>query len=344
MAIKSDIVLYEEVLKEYKQCEKILTGLSPAQWKDDQIQKKINQKACRKKLQVVLPQAMRRLSIKPTRGGTLPDLSSALPRKSIIAMRKLSAIRHFRRSSAFLDKGQTDDSESEEELELYFTAPKQLLDAFVDLEDQNISLTKYAQELDEDLKALRRKNQRKQKAEERKISILKEQVESLTEACIKKEKKVKKLKAGMFSLDGSKPDTQAAMLQTIKEKIAEVYKACIGEIQGPFDAMNMLAGIEHCFEEILEKLELMPPDILEVAEKRKLREQKKRAHVEKLKKEELYHEQRRLSTLQRALADTKRKEGRKLMIRSDPPSIKQKTIYNEEMIRRMQEEEKYFFT
>ncbi|CAH2277764.1 Hypothetical predicted protein [Pelobates cultripes] len=287
---------------------------------------------------------MRRLSIKPTRRGTLPDLSLPPPRKSIIAMRTLSAIRRFKRSSISLDKGQTDDSESEEELELYFTAPKQLLDAFVDLEDQNISLTKYAQELDEDLKALRRKNQRKQKTEERKISILKEQVESLTEACVRKEKKVKKLKAGMFSLDGSKPDTQAAMLQTIKEKIAEVYKACIGEIQGPFDAMNMLAGIEHCFEEILEKFELMPPDILEVAEKRKLREQKKRAHVEKLKKEELYHEQRRLYTLQRALADTKRKEGRKLMIRSDPPSIKKTTNYNEEMIRRMQEEEKYFFT
>jgi len=49
----------------------------------------------------------------------------------------------------------TDDDESEDEQELWFTDPQQLLDIFAELEEQNLSLIQNSQETEEALEEMR---------------------------------------------------------------------------------------------------------------------------------------------------------------------------------------------
>ena len=57
------------------------------------------------------------------------------------------------------------------------------------------------------------------------------------------------------------------MLQTLHQKVAEVYTRCIGGNEATISTLQMLTAIETRLEELFETVEGLPPDKVETAEK-----------------------------------------------------------------------------
>lgn len=50
------------------------------------------------------------------------------------------------------------------------------------------------------------------------------------------------------------------MLRQLHKKVKEVYRTCVGDVDCEISTVQMLASIENRMLEILEGLELQPPD------------------------------------------------------------------------------------
>lgn len=117
------------------------------------------------------------------------------------------------------------------------------------------------------------------------------------------------------------------------------------KIEITFDStLQMLTNIENRLEELFEQIEMMPPEKVEMAEKAKEKERRLRLREEKLEAQRLHQEERVKRALERARADPKKKTGRKLMFRSEPPQTRKKESDLENKQSKEEEELQYFFT
>jgi DNA repair ATPase RecN len=57
------------------------------------------------------------------------------------------------------------------------------------------------------------------------------------------------------------------MMQELKRKVEDVYKNCIGDNEANIDTLQMLTNIENKLEELFQRIEQMPPEKVEEAEK-----------------------------------------------------------------------------
>lgn len=69
----------------------------------------------------------------------------------------------------------------------------------------------------------------------------------------------------------------------------------------------MLTTIENKLEELFENIEVMPPELVEAAEKAKEKERRMRLREEKLSAQRAHQEERVRKALERAKADPKKK-------------------------------------
>merc|ERR1712179_762678 len=115
----------------------------------------------------------------------------------------------------------TDSDDSDEELELYFKDPQQLLDIFAELEEQNLSLIQNSQETEEALEEMKQIIKNTKKKMEKETEILKEQIDKLNNSINKEEEKAKELevKARMFSYGEFKAEDQQKMLDDLNRKV-----------------------------------------------------------------------------------------------------------------------------
>ncbi|XP_075456502.1 coiled-coil domain-containing protein 38 isoform X2 [Ascaphus truei] len=316
MGIKSDIARCEEIIKEFVTYEDFLKMLSAPEWQEEQQQKKLSvEQAKKKKL------AERRNT------WILPPITKKTDNKSVKllckpgsfkeqSIRRKSCIPDSRRASSRGSSEATEDDKDlfqegdsdEEETELYFTDPQQLLQIFVQLEEQNLTLIQNSQETDETMQEIRETGYTIQDKLNLKTNVLIEHRDMLTAACIEEEAKAAdlELKAKMFFFGEFKSDSQDTMLSTLNKKIAEVYKTCIGELQASGSTLQMLASIESRFEELHDKLESTPRDIVEVAKKAKQKELRARLREDKRKHQMLNQEERLRRALERATAEPKK--------------------------------------
>ncbi|XP_030069928.1 coiled-coil domain-containing protein 38 isoform X1 [Microcaecilia unicolor] len=239
-----------------------------------------------------------------------------------------------------------EDSDSEEEPEIYFTDPQQLLCVFTELEEQNLSLILNCQETHETLEEIRERSLMIQNKMKVKTNTLKEHKEMLHVACVEQEEKAAELelRARLFCFGEFNSQEQDKLLQVLNQKISHVYQTCIGESETTVSTLNMLSSIERHIDELYELLEAVSKDSLEAVQKSKKKERRMRIREEKLKQQLLHQEERLKRALARATADPKRQTGRKLMPRSAPPKTKAKTSEDDQHTARVQEEYRYFFT
>lgn len=156
-----------------------------------------------------------------------------------------------------------------EDLELFFTDPQQLLDIFLELEEQNLSLIQNSQDTEEALEDMKQTINKSRIKMERETETLKIQIANLNEE-IKREVEKEadlRLKASYFSYGEFKAEEQDKMLKELKEKVEEVYNNCIGDNEANIDTLQMLTNIENRLEELFQRIEQMPPEKVEEAEK-----------------------------------------------------------------------------
>ncbi|XP_075199553.1 coiled-coil domain-containing protein 38 [Anomaloglossus baeobatrachus] len=354
VSLRSDIAKCEETLAEYKIYEKFLWMLSPSEWQDAQNQKGILREAAKnkdreRKLTLPLPIITKRSNRRFLSGTEAKRDHGYLPRrKSSITESRRSSTRSPSEASTDERETQTGDSDNEEEPEIFFTDPQQLLQIFAELEEQNAILIKKAQELDETMQEVK---ERKIISEERMNERLKtrnEQKKKFSEALAREQEQIAELelKVQMFTLGNLRLEDQDKMLSTLKKKIADVYTCCIGEAQAAINPVQMLSSIENRYGDLQDLLESLPKEMVQVEQRAKQRERRMKIRQETLKDELLKQEQRMIRTLERATKDTCKTVTRKLMKRSEPSpqSRRKKNMDLEKLAAQKQEEYEYFFT
>ncbi|XP_056660689.1 cilia- and flagella-associated protein 100 isoform X2 [Monodelphis domestica] len=251
-----------------------------------------------------------------------------------------------KQSSTTMFSAKTDETDSDDELDLYFTEPQQLLDIFSHLEEQNLSLIQNSQETEEALDEINHSLRNTQNKMDRDINQLKLLSSTLMSSIAKEEEIAAdlQLKSRVFSFGEYKGDYQSKMLASLNKKVVEVYRKCIGDCESSLGTLQMLTIIEHQLDELLENLERVPAWKIEQVEKAKEKERRIRLREEKMKLLKEMQEERLKKALARAQATIKKKTGRKLMYRSEPVVSKVKGDEGETFYDREKEELLFFFT
>ncbi|XP_073501061.1 cilia- and flagella-associated protein 100 isoform X2 [Phyllobates terribilis] len=371
MNIKSDIAKSEEILREYLMYKEFLFRLSPKEWQEQVLKKKEQESKLR------LPPLSRetekrgsvvhKVSTSPVTGkksesrssGPLASRDSARdirqPSRSslkTVASKKVDyrAPLGCSRSSITVPEDYNSSemlvsSDSEEDPELYFTDPQQLLDIFSEMEERNLSLIQNSQETEEALEEIKHTITMTEKKMENETEQLKAQITHLQAAIVREEERAVDLemKCRVFAFGQYSFEEQENMLTSLTKKVGEVYQACIKENRANLNALQMLTMMEQQVEELLDNIEAIPKERLEIAEKAKEKERRLRLRDEKIKQQKLHQEERLRRALERAQADPKKTTGRKLMTRSDPPAMKPK-IEKDQDADKEKEETLLFFT
>ncbi|XP_074644116.1 cilia- and flagella-associated protein 100-like isoform X1 [Tubulanus polymorphus] len=375
MAVKSEISKYEDTLKEYQLYKKFLDALTPQDWKDEKNeQRKKRREERRKEKSRVDNLAVERSSTldsdrsstgmsskkkgakSRSKGPSLGAVALAVskfkkssrnrlvtPVASHMTRKSPSQIPGDAQSTVSVD--QSDDDDSDSEPELYFTDPQQLLDIFAELEEQNLSLIQNSQETEEALEEMKQNIKQTKIKMEQETRILKEQIDKLNSAIHREEEKAADLemKAKMFSYGEFKAEDQEKMLNELNQKVEEVYRSCIGDNEANIGTLQMLTNIENRLEELFEMIEMMPQDKVEAAEKAKEKERRLKLREEKMEQQRIHQEDRVRRALERAKADPKKKTGKKLVYRSEPPRLKKKEDDGNDQASKEEEELAHFF-
>ncbi|KAK1158508.1 cilia- and flagella-associated protein 100-like isoform X1 [Acipenser oxyrinchus oxyrinchus] len=332
MGLKSEISKLEEILKEYMTYKDFLMKLSPKEWREEYEAKQRKAKKAEKS------------QVSPTKTDGRPSSREMQGRKESIM--KAQGIRKLSLEPSQMEDMQESSSDCDEEPELYFKDPQQLLEILIELEEQNLSLIQNSQETEETLEEFKQTIATTKQKMDHETDTLKQQVDMLQYTINREKERAAELelKARVFSFGKFKTEDQEEMMDSISKKVEEVYRACIGQNNANLSTLLMLTAIENRLEELFENIEMVPREKVQVAERAKEKERRIRNREEKMKLQKQHQEERLRKALQRSQADIKKTTGKKLVYRSQPPVIKQKEDKNQEITNREKEEQIYFFT
>ncbi|XP_074735590.1 cilia- and flagella-associated protein 100 [Strix uralensis] len=380
--LQSDISRFKNTLKEYKMYRDFLYQLSPKEWqekhgkkhtkgKDLKTAPKANeanasppstaeQGECQGRAapsSLGEPHALSVPLVSSPYGTSDTGVPSSLLSSESLDFRTLHEIRpqlknflkplSARRLSSLEDAESETCSDEDEEPELYFTDPQQLLSIFMEIEKENLSFIQRSQEIEESLDKVQHTFITTHESTEKKLAELKQQVVTLKSSIAKEEQRVAdlKVKVHLFSSGESEADDQDKMLTSLNKKVLEVYCQCTGENEANLETMEMLMVIEKQLNDLLDNLERIPPAKIEQAEKAKKKEQRIRLREEKLRQQKQQQEERLQRALERSQAPIKKRSGRRLMFRSNPPVRKaDKKNHSQEQMNKEKEEQLYYFT
>ncbi|BFZ08075.1 hypothetical protein BsWGS_11113 [Bradybaena similaris] len=342
IGIKSEMAKYEDTLKEYQMYRQFLDSLIPQEVQEER--KKIRDKKKEEKMKakekeaekVRKPSPKSRKSVTPS-GRRLSDKPPSSGGKG--------KQQDDDDKSVSVDFEEFDDSD--EEPDLYFTDPQQLLDIFSELEEQNLSLIQNSQETEEALEEMKSMIKETKLKMEKETKMLTEQILKLQTQIHKEEAKAAdlKMKAKMFNYGEFKADDdQELHLSELNKKVEDVYRHCIGDNEANISTLQMLTNIENRLEELFEIIETMPPEKVEAAEKAKDKERRLKLREEKLEQLRLHQEERIRKALERAQAAPKKQTGKKLVFRSEPPQLEKKEDEGADLATKEEEELQYYFS
>ncbi|XP_051873428.1 cilia- and flagella-associated protein 100 isoform X1 [Pristis pectinata] len=344
MAVKNDIVKFEETLKDYRMYRDFLMKLSPKEWREEKE---------RQRKEIKLAKVSSREAARKPPPPVISRQGSKIGVQSVAVMRSVppgsKTASDWRKTSAVSIKSKSEEhdwSDSDEEPELYFTDPKQLLAIYTELEEQNLSLILNSQETEEAVEEIKQAMVNAQQKMNCETDFLKQQLNLLNEAVAKEESRAAELelKAKMFSFSQSTIEDQDKMLEALDQKVMEVYRSCIGDNEANMTTLQMLTSIENYLEDLFENLEKLPREKVELAEKNKEKERRMRLREEKLREEKLHQEERIHRAMMRSQAEHQKKMGRKLVYRSEPPLMKELKKQVQDTTDQQAEEDEYYFS
>lgn len=231
---------------------------------------------------------------------------------------------------------------SDDEEDMYFKKPEQLLEIFAQLEERNLFLIQNVQETEEALEELKQKYEETERQMNAKTTKLKENIDLLKEKIKSETEKAEQLKKRTKGKE--KAGNQQKLLQGLSDKVKEVYTKCGFDADTQTDTLDMLREIEGSLENLLNQISKQ--DDVKVAEAEKKKETERRNRVRKLKKEEQkrQYEERLAKSTARAKAEVVKQTGKQIMFRSAP--IRKKKKKEEDKSKKDDEAEdvKKFFT
>lgn len=300
--VDNEISKYKDQLKSCVENKKFLDKLTPSEHKEMVTKRKAERRAA-----------------KNGSAGTL-EVAADAKQKS-------------RRGSASTQGGQDEDDallalagldidDSDDEDDMYFKRPEQLLDIFADLEGDNLFLIQNVQETEEALEELKQKfedtkAQMEEKTKQLEFNIgdlnAKIKIENDKSAALKKRTRAN-------SIAGN----QQELLSGLSEKVKEVYVKCGFDADTQTDTLDMLREVEGWLEQLLGAIATMDHDKVKEAEKAKQNERRIRVRAAKKKEQQRQYEERLAKSTARAKAEVIRRTGKQVMFRSAPVRKKKK--------------------
>ncbi|XP_010115364.1 PREDICTED: coiled-coil domain-containing protein 37 [Chlamydotis macqueenii] len=350
--LQSDISRFKNTLQEYKMYRDFLYQLSPKEWQEEHGKKHTMEKDLK-----TAPKANEESASPPTttEQGDFTDVPTSLLSLKSLEFSSLHEIKPqlknilkplSTRKLSLKDEESETCSDEDEEPELYFTDPQQLLSIFTEMEEENLSLIQNSQEIEESLNKVQHTFTTTYESTEKKLAELKQQVVTLKSSIAKEEERLAdlKLKVHLFSSGEDKADDQDKMLTSLNEKVLEVYGHCTGENETNLQTVQMLIVIEKHLYDLLDNLERIPPAKVEQALKAKRKERRIRLREEKLRQQGQQQEERLQRALERSQATIKKPSGRRPMVHSNPPAREEKKKNSQEQMDKEKEEQLYYFT
>nr|XP_055192430.1 coiled-coil domain-containing protein 38 [Nyctereutes procyonoides] len=363
-AVKSEIAKAEFLLREYMKYGFFLLKLSPKHWQIQQALKRVQMTTSRDSMNVSLP-VLTKLNTRKTESNIeesrkisfsddyyMERGSQGKPRKKTtltLENTKSSLSTHTDSISSedslelFLD----DDMDYDLEPELYFKEPEELLQVLTELEEQNLTLVQYSQDVDENLEDVNKREKLIQDKINSNIEFLLEHKEMLKASCVREEEKAAELelRSKLFSFGEFKSDAQEKLIDSLSKKINQVYKVCTGDADvGSLNPVQKLVKVESRLVELSDLIESIPKENVEAIERIKQKERRQKLREEKMKEKQKHQEERLKVALERAVAQPKKKLGRQLVYRSKPPSGNKHELLLVKDTRTKSLEEEYFFT
>ncbi|XP_029398549.1 coiled-coil domain-containing protein 38 [Mus pahari] len=426
-SIKSEIAKTEFLLKEYMKYGFFLLKLSPKQWQIQQSQKR----AQSSKSNHILPKILEKFSISTAKRNNSID-SDRTERTSVSEdrssrrgsqggrHRKPTSDQDSRKSAVFTRPESMASEDSleyflEDEIvefdllpEIYFKEPEELLQVFTELEEQNLTLVQYSQDVDENLEDVNKREKFIQDKINSSISFLLEHKHMLRMNCEREEEKAAELELrsrlfsfGEFNSDAQKqvilrqePTWKAIyfaekfieflltnishpvakmdpfhlpkyiiyqlkrlqnqvkhrsgeekLIDSLSRKINQVYRVCIGDAEvGSLNAVQKLVKVESRLVELSDLIESIPREHVEAIERIKQKERRQKLREEKMKEKQRHQEERLKAALERAVAQPKKKLGRRLIYRSKPHSANKHELLLVGDTRSKSQDEEYFFS
>ncbi|KAM6216444.1 coiled-coil domain-containing protein 38 [Rhynchocyon petersi] len=363
-AVKSEIAKTEFLLKQYMQYGRFLLKLSPKQW---QVQKTLQRPSAPKSkdsMSCTLPKLLAKslVSAKRREGSAEESRNTSISedfcqgrgvqgkhrRKTTLSPEKTKSSSTIRPDSIssedsmdfFLD----DDMHYDLEPELYFKEPEELLQVLTELEEQNLTLVQHSQDVDESLEDVNKREKLVQDKMNANIEFLVKHKEMLKANCLREEEKAEKLelKSRLFSFGEYNSEVQEKLIESLNKKINQVYRVCIGDAEvGSPNSVQTLVKVESRLAELSDLIESAPKEHVEAIEKQKQKERRLKVREEKMKEKQKHQEERLRAALERAVAQPKKKLGRRLIFRSTPISTGKRVTEVHESSK-AQEEEIFF--
>ncbi|XP_072511730.1 coiled-coil domain-containing protein 38 isoform X3 [Notamacropus eugenii] len=354
--VKSEIMKTEFLLKEYIRYGCFLLKLSPKTWQVQQALKKMKSKDTSSVLS--LPKLVSKLV-----SGKKSKLDKDSSRKSsVLSSTEDEGRKH--KKSPFEKKKPTspkaasvssedsldfgiDEADCDLEPELYFKEPEELLHVLTELEEQNLTLVQYSQDVDEALEDVSKREKAVQDKVNSNIETLLNQKEMLKNNCAREEEKAAELelRSRLFNFGEFNSEVQERLIDSLSRKVNQVYKVCIGEVDvANLNPVQKLVKVESRLVELSDLIESVPKENIEAIEKAKQRERRQKMREEKMREKQRSQEEKIRIALERAVSKPKKKMGRKLVYRSQPLSdIKQETLFVDDSKSKLLEEQ-YFFS
>merc|ERR1719231_1339857 len=148
---------------------------------------------------------------------------------------------------------------SGQELDMYFSEPRQLLDIFTQLEEQNLFLIQNSQETEQAREILRQDFSETQKNMDEKTYALNENIDELKVQIDEEEAKAKQLDKSITISSGDLQGQQDDVLKRLHRKVSSVYQQCGFDASGGTpNTLFMLSELEARLEDLLTSIDKMP--------------------------------------------------------------------------------------
>lgn len=341
--IQTELSKQEEKLSELKRYRMFIDQLTPAKYR------KTKKKRLPEKATSVTSEASSANTEKAGKSGKVSRASNS--KHSATNQRREQNSRKDSRATTSMTKVTTpeeiidEESSDDEEIELYFKEPQELLAMFHELEDQNLSLIQNGQDMEENIDEIKAQANITRERLNRDVSFLAGQITMLEQAAMREEEKIEdlKLKCEMFSFGEFDQDDQEKLLAKFGNKVEDVYNEVIGENDANISTLQMLTSIENTFGQLLDLQEMMPEEEIAEYEKKFEKDRRARLREDKLREQEALQKERVQRALERAQAAPRNQVGRRPVQRSEPPRVKVKMRKNKEQLSMEQQEYRYFF-
>ncbi|KAG4087909.1 hypothetical protein H8356DRAFT_1281259 [Neocallimastix lanati (nom. inval.)] len=331
MSIRSDMSKNEDLLKDYRRYRQFLESITPESWFEEQekiyghsIKYKEKKKTSTESLETPKTNTNTTTTKNSSNNGATSTKRKSTNQNQNYRVKDNKEEEIINEFEEYLN---TDDIN--EPCLLYFTEPKQLLNIFAELEENNLALIQNCQESEESLEILKLQMKESNEKMDKETQQLKQQIEDLNDAISREEEKARQLeeKTIIFNSGGSEgEESQEYLLDELNKKVKDVYKKCIGDNDANLSTLQMLTNVENRLEQLFEMIELMPPDKVEQAEKIKDKERRQRLREEKLGAQISLQEEKVRKSLERARAPIKKKLGKPVAFRSViPQKVKKQT-------------------